>query len=101
MRTRIHDLALRRQMLVAKSSAQRKVAAQATAEIRRELASVERAVGVLRYLGRKPMVVVVAAVAMALLITKPRQTATWLGYAVTIYTMFRRARRLLFPQGTT
>lgn len=92
------DLASRRQMLLAQATAQRRVAAEATADIQRGLASVERAVGILRYLGRKPLVVAIAAAATALLIAKPRQTVTWLGYAVTAYAMFRRARRVLFSQ---
>ncbi len=89
------DLALRRQMLLARAATQRAVAAEATAEIQHGLASVERAVGILRYLGRKPLLVLIAAAAAGLLIAKPRQTATWLGYAVTAYAMFRRVRRVL------
>ncbi len=95
------DLALRRQLLLARAAAQRRVAGEATADIQRGLASVERAVGILRYLGRKPLVVAAAAAAAALLIAKPRQTATWLGYAITAYTMFRRARRVLFSPGVS
>jgi hypothetical protein len=98
MRTRIKDLALRRRTLLARVAAQRRAAAEATAGLQRGLVSVERTVGILRYLGRKPLVVAIAAAVTALLIAKPRQTATWLGYAVTAYTMFRRARRVLFSQ---
>ncbi len=57
MRTHMKDLALRRQTLLAQAAEQRRVAAEATADLRRGLASVERAVGILRYLGRKPLVV--------------------------------------------
>jgi hypothetical protein len=89
------DLALRRRALLAQAAAQRRVAAEATAEIRRGFASVERAVGIARYLVRKPLVVAAAVAAVGLLVAKPRKTATWLGYAVTAYTMFRRARRVL------
>jgi hypothetical protein len=92
------DLASRRERLLARAAAQRRAAAEATADLRRGLASVERTVGILRYLGRKPLVVAIAAAVTALLIAKPRQTATWLGYAVTAYTMFRRTRRVLFSQ---
>ena len=94
----MRDLALRREILLAQAEAQRRAAAEAAAEIRRALTSVERAVDVLRYLGRKPLVVAIAAAATALLIAKPRQTVAWLGYAVTTYAMLRRARRVLFSQ---
>ena len=94
------DLALRRQTLLARAAVQRRAAAEATAGLQRGLGSVERIAGVLRYFGRKPLVIAIAAAAAGLLIAKPRQTATWLGYAITTYTMFRRARRLLFSQGT-
>ena len=98
MTTLMRDLASRRHQLVAQAEAQRRAAAEATAEIRRALASVERAVDLLRYFRRKPVVVAIAAAVTALLIAKPRQTVAWLGYAVTTYAMFRRARRVLFPQ---
>lgn len=94
----MRELALRRQQLLAQARAQRRVAADATAGIQRGLASVERAAGILRYLGRRPLVVAAAVGAAALVIAKPRQAVTWVGYAVTAYTMFRRARRVLFPQ---
>jgi hypothetical protein len=58
----------------------------------------ERAADILRYLGRKPLVVAIATAATALLIAKPRQTVAWLGYALTTYTMIRRARRVLFSR---
>jgi YqjK-like protein len=93
------DLAARREALVAQAAVQRTLAADATAGIRHGLISVERGVGVLRYLARKPLVLGLGVVAIALLIAKPRQTVTWLGYAVTAYTMFRRARRALSSQG--
>jgi propanediol dehydratase large subunit len=95
----MRDLALRRQMLLARATAQRRAAAQAAAGLQRGLSSVERTVGILRYVGRKPLVIAVAAAVAGLFIAKPRQTATWLGYAITGYTMFRRARRALFSQG--
>lgn len=99
MRTRIKDLAARREALVARAAAQRALAADATAGIRRGLVSVERGLGIVRYLARKPLAIGLGLAAIALLIAKPRQTATWLGYALTAYTMFRRARRALSPQG--
>jgi len=92
------DLALRRQMLLTQAAAQRTTAAEATAELRGGLASIERAADILRYLGRKPLVVAIATAATALLIAKPRQTVAWLGYALTTYTMIRRARRVLFSR---
>lgn len=92
------DLAARRETLVARAGAQRTRAADAVAGIRRAMGSVERSVGVLRYLAHKPLVIGLGVAATALLIAKPRQTAKWLGYALTVYTMFRRARRALYPQ---
>ncbi len=93
------DLAARREALVAQAAVQRALAADATAGIRRGLISIERSVGILRYLARKPLVLGLGMAAVALLIAKPRQTVTWLGYALTAYTMFRRARRALSSQG--
>jgi hypothetical protein len=98
MRTRLKDLAARREALVAQGAVQRAQAAEATAGIRRGLASVERAVDLLRYLARKPLVLGLGVAAIALLVAKPRQAVTWLGYGLTAYTMLRRARRVLFSQ---
>jgi hypothetical protein len=89
------DLAARREALVAQGAAQRALAADATAGIRRGLISVERGVDVLRYLARKPLVLGLGVAAITLLIAKPRRSVTWLGYALTAYTMVRRARRAL------
>jgi hypothetical protein len=94
----MRELALRREQLLTQARAQRRVAAEATAGIQRGLASVDRAASILRYLGRRPLVIAAAAAAAALVVAKPRQAVTWFGYAVTAYTMFRRARRVLFPQ---
>jgi propanediol dehydratase large subunit len=98
MRTRMKDLAARRAALVGQADVQRALAADAAASICRGLASVERGVSVLRHLVRKPLAVALGVAGIALLCAKPRQTATWLGYAITTYTMFRRARRALSPQ---
>jgi hypothetical protein len=94
------DLALRRETLVAQAAVQRMRAADAVTSIRRGIGSVERSVGILRYLAHKPLVIGLGMAAIALLIAKPRPTAKWLGYALTVYTMFRRARRALYPQAT-
>lgn len=92
------DLASRRQALLEQGAEHRRVAAAATADLRRGLSSVERAAGILRYLGRKPLAVGIGIAAIALVLVKPRQTATWLGYAFTGYTMFRRLRRIFISQ---
>jgi YqjK-like protein len=94
------DLAARRERLVARAEVQRTQAADAVVGIRRGLDSVERGVRILRYLTRKPLVISLGLAAFALLIARPRQTATWLGYALTAYAMFRRARGALSPQAT-
>jgi hypothetical protein len=98
MRTHLRDLAARREALLAKAAEQRTAAADAAAGLRGGLASIERTVGILRYLGRKPLVIAIAAAVAGLLIAKPRQSAKWLGYAITAYTLFRRARRVLVSQ---
>ena len=95
MRAHLRDLAARRGALVAKAAAQRTAAAEATAGIRRALTSVERAVGILRYVGRKPLLTGIALAAVAVLVARPRQALTWLGYGFTAYAMFQRIRRLL------
>ena len=100
MKTQLRDLAARREALLAKAAEQRTAAAEAAAGLRGGLTSIERTVGILRYLGSKPLVIAVATAVAGLLIAKPRQTAKWLGYAITAYTMFRRARRVLFPHAT-
>ena len=92
------DLAARREALLAQAEVQRTLAVDAVAGIRRGLGSVERSVGILRYFARKPLAIGVGVAAIALLIAKPRQMAKWLGYALTAYTMFTRARRALSPQ---
>jgi hypothetical protein len=94
------DLAARRERLVARAQVQRALAADAAGGIRRGLDSVERGVGMVRYLTRKPLVVSLGLAAFALLIARPRQTVTWLGYALTAYAMFRRARGALSPRAT-
>ena len=98
MRAHLRDLGARREALLAKAAAQRTAAAEATADIRRTLTSVERAAGILRYVGRKPLVVGIALAAAAFLVTRPRQAVTWLGYGFTTYAMFQRIRRLLFSR---
>jgi len=100
MKTHLRDLAARREALLAKAAEQRTAAAEAAAGLRGGLTSIDRTVGILRYLGSKPLVIAVATAVAGLLIAKPRQTAKWLGYAITAYTMFRRARRVLFPHAT-
>jgi len=99
MRTRAKDLALRRRALVEQAAEQRKVAADAAVNLQLGLSSVERVASILRYLGRKPLVVGLGFAAITLLIAKPRRTVTWFGYAFTAYTTFRRLRRILFPPG--
>jgi YqjK-like protein len=101
MTTYMRDLAARREALVVQSATQRALAGQASAGIRRGLVSVDRAAGMLRYLARKPLVLAFSVVAMALLVAKPRRAITWLGYGLTAYTMFRRARRALSSQGAS
>ena len=95
MITRSRQLAARRDALVAQAALQRARAADAGAEIRRALGWAERGVALVRGAARKPMVVGVAAAALAVLIAKPRQAATWLSYGLTAYTIVRRIRRAL------
>jgi len=94
------DLAGRREALLAQAVVQRTLAADAVAGIRRGLGSVERGVSILRYFARKPLVIGLGAAAIALFIAKPRQMAKWLGYGLTAYTMYTRARRALSPRAT-
>jgi len=101
MRTYLKDLAARRETLVAQSAAQRALAGQTTAGIRRTLVSVERSVKLLRQLARKPAVLGLCAVAVALLIAKPRQTLAWLGHGLTAYNILRRARRTLLSEASS
>jgi hypothetical protein len=95
MSTRMKQLAARREALVAQAALQRTLAADASAGIRRGLDLIERGVALLRGVARKPLVVGLTVAAIALLVAKPRQTAKWLGYGLTAYTMFRRARSVL------
>lgn len=98
MSTRMKQLAVRREALVAQAVLQRTVAADASAGIRRGVGLAERGVAMLRGVARKPLLVGLTVAAIALLVAKPRQTARWLGYGLTAYTMFRRARSLLSPR---
>jgi len=98
MKAYARNLAARRRALLAQSAVQREQAAQATAGIRRGLTSVERGVDLVRQLARKPVVLGLGVVVAALFMAKPRQAMTWLGYGLTAYTMFRRARSLLSSQ---
>jgi len=93
--TRPRQLAARRDALVAQAALLRARAADTSAEIRRTLGWAERGVALVRGATRRPVVVGLAAAALAVLIAKPRQAATWLSYGLTAYTVFRRIRRAL------
>ena len=93
MITRPKQLATRRNALVAQAALQRARAADASAEIRRALGWAERGVALARRAARKPVMIGLAAAALAVLIAKPRQAATWLSYGLTAYTVLRRIRR--------
>ena len=95
MITRPRQLAARRDALVAQAALLRARAADASAEIRRTLGWAERGVALVRRATRRPVVVGLAAAALAVLIAKPRQAATWLSYGLTAYTVLRRIRRAL------
>lgn len=95
MITRPRQLAARRDALVAQAALLRGRAADASAEIQRTLGWAERAVALVRGATRRPVVVGLAAAALAVLIAKPRQAATWLSYGLTAYTVLRRIRRAL------
>ena len=96
MRTHLRDLAWRREQLLEEAAAQRTVVADTAYQLERSLFSVDRSLSILRYLGRKPVVVVVALSAVALFIAKPRQAVAWFGYGFTAYEILQRVRRLLF-----
>jgi hypothetical protein len=89
------QLAARRHALVAQAALLRARAADSCAQIRRALGWAERGVGLVRGAARKPLVVGLAAAALAVLIAKPRQAATWLSYGLTAYTVLRRIQRAL------
>jgi YqjK-like protein len=95
MNTHIKELAARREGLVVEAQLQRAQAAHVSAEIRAGLGIVDRGVVFVRDLIRKPLVVCVAAAALALLVAKPRQAVRLLGYCLTAYSVFQRVRRLL------
>ena len=95
MNTHIRELAARREALVAEAELDRAQAAHVGAEIRAALGFVDRGVAFLRDLTRKPLVVGVAVAALTLLIAKPRQAVKLIGYGLTAYSVFQRARRLL------
>ena len=95
MSTRMNQLAARREALVAQAIQQRTLAADASAGIRRGLNLAERGVALVRGAARKPLVVAITVAAVALLVAKPRQAATWLSYGLTAYALFRRARSVL------
>jgi hypothetical protein len=95
MITRARQLAARRDALVAEAALQRTRAAHASAEIRRTLGWAERALALARGAVRKPMVAALGAAALAVLIARPRQAATWLSYGLTAYTVLRRIGRAL------
>src|SRR5262245_7204731 len=95
MITRPRQLAARRHALIAQAALLRARAADSGAEIRRTLGWAERGVALVRGAARKPMVVGLAAAALAVVIAKPRQAAAWLSYGLTAYTVLRRIRRAL------
>lgn len=95
MTTHIDELAARREALVAEAEAQRAQAAGVGAEIRAGLGFFDRGAAFLHSLRRKPLAVGVALTALTLLIARPRAAVKWLGYALTAYTVLRRARHLL------
>ena len=101
MITRPRQLAARRHTLVAQAALLRARAVDSGAEIRRTLGWAERGVALVRGATRKPVVVGLAVAAVAVLIAKPRQAATWLSYGLTTYTVLRRIRRALVtpPEG--
>lgn len=96
MRTHLKELAWRREKLLAEAVAQRAAVAETAYRLQRSLSSVDRSLTILRYVGRKPLIVAVAVAAVALFFTKPRQAVAWFGYAFTAYEVFQRVRRLLF-----
>ena len=95
MITRPRQLAARRAALVARAASLRARAGDASAEIRRTLGWAERGLALVRGATRRPVVVGLAAAALAVLIAKPRQAATWLSYGLTAYSALRRIRRAL------
>jgi len=98
MSTRLSQLAARRTALVAQAAVQRTQAADAADGIERGLHWAERGVALVRGIARKPLVIGLTAAAIALLVAQPRRALTWLGYGLTAYTMFRRARSVLSSQ---
>ncbi|HXX12151.1 MAG TPA: hypothetical protein VEK05_11610 [Burkholderiales bacterium] len=95
MITRPRQLAARRAALVAQAASLRARAGDASTEIQRTLGWAERGLALVRGATRRPVVVGLAAAALAVLIAKPRQAATWLSYGLTAYTVLRRIRRAL------
>lgn len=93
MITRPRQLAARRDVLIAQAALLRARATDASAEIQRTLGWAERGVALVRGATRRPVVVGVAAAALAVLLAKPRQAVDWLSYGLTAYTVLRRIRR--------
>ena len=94
MNTHLRELAERRHALIAEADRQRDRASQAGAGIRAGLAITDRGLAILRHLRRRPIAVGLVAVALTLLIAKPRQAIAWLSYGLSAYAMFERMRRL-------
>ena len=95
MTTRLGELAARRQALIAEAARQRTAAAVATAGIRHGLRFAERAVWLVRYVGRKPLAAAFVAVCVALLVRRPGPTVRWLNYGLSAYSLVRRVTGVL------
>ena len=93
MSTHMRELAERRHALIAEAEQQRDLASQAGAGIRAGLGIADRGFSILQHLRRRPIALGLMAVAVTLLMVKPRQAVKWLGYGLTGYTMFQRVRR--------
>lgn len=94
MKTRMLELAERRARLLAEVDRQRVLAADAAGGVRAGLAFSDRGLAFLRTVTQKPVVVGVTATAIALLFAKPAKAIGWLSYALSIYAVIQRVRRL-------
>jgi len=89
------ELAARREALIAEAARQRAAAAVATAGIRHGLRFAERALWLVRYVGRKPLVAAVVAGCVAALIRRPGRALRWLDYGLSAYSLVRRITSVL------
>lgn len=90
MNPKLAQLAERRSLLVAQAAAQRAVLAHEVKPLRARLALVDRGLAAMRYVARRPALIVGGVLLLAAL--RPRRTAKWLQRGWLAWQFGRRLR---------